>query len=94
MLLDLPHPQELCLVIPGARRLNRGRAEVGALVSACRAAGVTDLLVVHETRGQPGKMWWGLGKGVGPREVPCAEGNCVEGPVLGWERVRLMGGGS
>lgn len=45
--------KELCLVIPGARRLNRGRAEVGALVSACRAAGVTDLLVVHETRGQP-----------------------------------------
>ncbi|POI21148.1 hypothetical protein CIB84_015105, partial [Bambusicola thoracicus] len=31
----------------------RGRAEVGALVSACRAAGVTDLLVLHETRGQP-----------------------------------------
>uniref|UniRef100_A0A8C3LXE8 IMP U3 small nucleolar ribonucleoprotein 4 n=1 Tax=Chrysolophus pictus TaxID=9089 RepID=A0A8C3LXE8_CHRPC len=45
--------KELCLVIPGARRLNRGRAEVGALVSACRAAGVTDLLVLHETRGQP-----------------------------------------
>uniref|UniRef100_A0A8C9LFZ2 Brix domain-containing protein n=1 Tax=Pavo cristatus TaxID=9049 RepID=A0A8C9LFZ2_PAVCR len=45
--------KELCLVIPGARRLNRGRAEVGTLVSACRAAGVTDLLVLHETRGRP-----------------------------------------
>lgn len=45
--------KELCLIIPGARRLNRGRAEVGALVGACRAAGVTDLLVVHETRGRP-----------------------------------------
>ncbi|OXB52803.1 hypothetical protein ASZ78_004095, partial [Callipepla squamata] len=57
--------KELCLVIPGARRLNRGRAEVGALVSACRAAGVTDLLVLHETRGQPGEMGWGHGKEVG-----------------------------
>ncbi|OWK49913.1 U3 small nucleolar ribonucleoprotein IMP4 [Lonchura striata] len=33
--------------------MNRGRAELGALVGACRAAGVTDLLVLHETRGRP-----------------------------------------
>ncbi|XP_049649306.1 LOW QUALITY PROTEIN: U3 small nucleolar ribonucleoprotein protein IMP4 [Accipiter gentilis] len=45
--------KELCLLIPGARRMNRGRAELGALVGACRAAGVTDLLVLHETRGRP-----------------------------------------
>ncbi|XP_062367923.1 U3 small nucleolar ribonucleoprotein protein IMP4 isoform X3 [Cinclus cinclus] len=47
--------KELCLLLPGARRMNRGRAELGALVGACRAAGVTDLLVVHETRGRPGR---------------------------------------
>lgn len=35
--------------------MNRGRAELGALVGACRAAGVTDLLVLHETRGRPGQ---------------------------------------
>nr|XP_054509818.1 U3 small nucleolar ribonucleoprotein protein IMP4 isoform X1 [Agelaius phoeniceus] len=45
--------KELCLLLPGARRMNRGRAELGALVAACRAAGVTDLLVLHETRGRP-----------------------------------------
>ncbi|XP_074023994.1 U3 small nucleolar ribonucleoprotein protein IMP4 [Numenius arquata] len=45
--------KEVCLLIPGARRMNRGRAELGALVGACRAAGVTDLLVLHETRGRP-----------------------------------------
>lgn len=78
MLLDLPHPQELCLVIPGARRLNRGRAEVGALVSACRAAGVTDLLVVHETRGQPGKMGWGHGRCPVLREI-VLRGQCWAG---------------
>ncbi|XP_057243230.1 U3 small nucleolar ribonucleoprotein protein IMP4, partial [Malurus melanocephalus] len=47
--------KELCLLFPGARRMNRGRAELGALVGACRAAGVTDLLVLHETRGRPGQ---------------------------------------
>ncbi|XP_054035444.1 LOW QUALITY PROTEIN: U3 small nucleolar ribonucleoprotein protein IMP4-like, partial [Dryobates pubescens] len=45
--------KELCLLLPGARRMNRGRAELGALVGACQAAGVSDLLVVHETRGSP-----------------------------------------
>ncbi|XP_033927639.1 U3 small nucleolar ribonucleoprotein protein IMP4 isoform X2 [Melopsittacus undulatus] len=45
--------KELCLLIPGARRMNRGHAELGALVAACRGAGVTDLVVLHETRGRP-----------------------------------------
>lgn len=49
------HVQELKLVFPGAQRMNRGRYEVGALVRACKANGVTDLLVVHEHRGTPGK---------------------------------------
>ncbi|XP_011366052.1 U3 small nucleolar ribonucleoprotein IMP4 isoform X3 [Pteropus medius] len=47
--------KELKLVFPGAQRMNRGRHEVGALVRACKANGVTDLLVVHEHRGTPGK---------------------------------------
>nr|XP_056705858.1 U3 small nucleolar ribonucleoprotein protein IMP4 [Euleptes europaea] len=45
--------KELKLVFPGAQRMNRGRHEVGALVRACKANGVTDLLVVHEHRGVP-----------------------------------------
>ncbi|XP_055116972.1 U3 small nucleolar ribonucleoprotein protein IMP4 isoform X5 [Symphalangus syndactylus] len=45
--------KELKLVFPGAQRMNRGRHEVGALVRACKANGVTDLLVVHEYRGTP-----------------------------------------
>lgn len=53
--LKCVHVQELKLVFPGAQRMNRGRHEVGALVRACKANGVTDLLVVHEHRGTPGK---------------------------------------
>nr|KAF6369155.1 hypothetical protein mMyoMyo1_010549 [Myotis myotis] len=46
--------KELKLVFPGAQRINRGRHEVGALVRACKANGVTDLIVIHEHRGTPG----------------------------------------
>nr|KAF6369148.1 hypothetical protein mMyoMyo1_010549 [Myotis myotis] len=45
--------KELKLVFPGAQRINRGRHEVGALVRACKANGVTDLIVIHEHRGTP-----------------------------------------
>ncbi|XP_037379065.1 U3 small nucleolar ribonucleoprotein protein IMP4 isoform X2 [Talpa occidentalis] len=45
--------KEMKLVFPGAQRMNRGRHEVGALVRACKANGVTDLLIVHEHRGTP-----------------------------------------
>ncbi|XP_039366839.1 U3 small nucleolar ribonucleoprotein protein IMP4 isoform X1 [Mauremys reevesii] len=45
--------KEMKLVVPGAQRMNRGRHEVGALLRACKANGVTDLLVLHEHRGQP-----------------------------------------
>lgn len=45
--------KEMKLLVPGAQRMNRGRHEVGALVRACKANGVTDLLVLHEHRGQP-----------------------------------------
>ena len=41
-------------MFPGAQRMNRGNHEIPALVQACRANNVTDLVIVHETRGQPG----------------------------------------
>ncbi|XP_051551861.1 U3 small nucleolar ribonucleoprotein protein IMP4-like [Myxocyprinus asiaticus] len=41
------------LIFPGAQRMNRGNHEVKTLVHACKANNVTDLVIVHETRGQP-----------------------------------------
>lgn len=41
-------------MFPGAQRMNRGNHEINALVRACKANNVTDLVIVHETRGQPG----------------------------------------
>lgn len=46
--------QEVKLMFPGAQRMNRGNHEITALVRACQANNVTDLVIVHETRGQPG----------------------------------------
>jgi len=40
-------------LIPNCQRINRGGYEMGQLVSACRANGVTDLLIVQEHRGEP-----------------------------------------
>uniref|UniRef100_V9L7N5 U3 small nucleolar ribonucleoprotein IMP4-like protein n=1 Tax=Callorhinchus milii TaxID=7868 RepID=V9L7N5_CALMI len=45
--------KEMKLVFPNAQRMNRGKHDVGALVQACKANGVTDLVVVHEHRGNP-----------------------------------------
>lgn len=45
--------KELKLVFPNAQRMNRGRHEVGALVQACKANDVTDLIIAHEHRGVP-----------------------------------------
>ncbi|TWW61061.1 U3 small nucleolar ribonucleoprotein IMP4 [Takifugu flavidus] len=45
--------KEVKLMFPGAQRMNRGNHEIPALVQACRANNVTDLVIVHETRGQP-----------------------------------------
>lgn len=46
--------QEMKLMFPGAQRMNRGNHEVKTLVHACKANNVNDLVIVHETRGQPG----------------------------------------
>jgi len=45
--------KEMKLLFPGAQRMNRGNHLLGELVSASRRHGITDLIVAHETRGQP-----------------------------------------
>ena len=57
MLLSPPPPslQELRLIFPNAQRLNRGNFVMSQLVQACRANNITDLIIVHEHRGDPGE---------------------------------------
>ncbi|XP_061672348.1 U3 small nucleolar ribonucleoprotein protein IMP4 isoform X1 [Syngnathoides biaculeatus] len=45
--------KEVKLMFPGAQRMNRGNHEIATLVRACKANNVTDLVIIHETRGQP-----------------------------------------
>ncbi|XP_068166672.1 U3 small nucleolar ribonucleoprotein protein IMP4 isoform X1 [Antennarius striatus] len=45
--------KEVKLMFPGAQRMNRGGHEIVSLVKASKANNVTDLVIVHETRGQP-----------------------------------------
>jgi U3 small nucleolar ribonucleoprotein protein IMP4 len=46
--------QEIRLVLPNSHRINRGNYVVKELAEACRANEVTDLVILHETRGVPG----------------------------------------
>lgn len=48
--------KELRFVFPNSSRVNRGRYDVEDLAGACRANDVTDLVIVHETRGKPDSM--------------------------------------
>eukprot|EP00184_Porphyridium_aerugineum_P001294 CAMPEP_0184699144 /NCGR_PEP_ID=MMETSP0313-20130426/5519_1 /TAXON_ID=2792 /ORGANISM="Porphyridium aerugineum, Strain SAG 1380-2" /LENGTH=284 /DNA_ID=CAMNT_0027158183 /DNA_START=55 /DNA_END=905 /DNA_ORIENTATION=+ len=48
--------KELKLVFPNSQRINRGNLVVEDLVNLCRTNEYTDLVVVHETRGQPDGM--------------------------------------
>jgi len=48
--------KELKLVFPNCQRMNRGAYVIKDLVAGCRASGVTDLIVLHETRGRPDGM--------------------------------------
>lgn len=41
------------LIFPNSQRINRGNYQVKQLVDACRANECTDLIIIHETRGQP-----------------------------------------
>lgn len=45
--------KELHLLFPNSQRINRGSYVVGELVEACRNAGMTDMIVAHEHRGEP-----------------------------------------
>ncbi|TPX38238.1 hypothetical protein SmJEL517_g00217 [Synchytrium microbalum] len=48
--------KEMRLVFPNAQRINRGNYVMGDIVEACRANEVTDLVILHEHRGQPDGM--------------------------------------
>lgn len=45
------------LVFPNSHRINRGNYVVKELAEACRANEVTDLVILHETRGVPGQYF-------------------------------------
>lgn len=45
--------KELKVVFPNAQRMNRGGQVVAEIVAACRAGGVTDVVMAHEHRGEP-----------------------------------------
>ena len=48
--------QELRLMFPNAQRLNRGNYVMSQLVQACIANDITDLIIIHEHRGDPGTL--------------------------------------
>eukprot|EP01116_Phalansterium_solitarium_P022011 TRINITY_DN7104_c0_g1_i1.p1 TRINITY_DN7104_c0_g1~~TRINITY_DN7104_c0_g1_i1.p1 ORF type:complete len:290 (+),score=94.62 TRINITY_DN7104_c0_g1_i1:32-901(+) len=45
--------KELSLIIPNVQRKNRGGHVMKELVDACRSNEITDMIIVHETRGEP-----------------------------------------
>mmetsp|Transcript_32418 Transcript_32418/g.127168 ORF Transcript_32418/g.127168 Transcript_32418/m.127168 type:complete len:294 (-) Transcript_32418:3179-4060(-) len=45
--------KEVRLIFPGATRLNRGNLVIGDLMDVCRQNEVTDIVVIHEHRGEP-----------------------------------------
>ncbi len=45
--------KEIKLIIPNSQRLNRGNYVIAQLVAACTANEVTDLIILHEHRGEP-----------------------------------------
>ncbi|RKP23415.1 anticodon-binding protein [Syncephalis pseudoplumigaleata] len=48
--------KEMRLCIPNSQRINRGNYVMKDLVDACRSNEVTDLVILHEHRGQPNGM--------------------------------------
>ncbi|KAL7713809.1 U3 small nucleolar ribonucleoprotein IMP4 [Entamoeba marina] len=45
--------KELKLIIPNSTRLNRGNIQIKELVNSCKSHNITDLIIVHEHRGEP-----------------------------------------
>ena len=37
--------------------MNRGGHTISEIIATCKAKGVTDVVVLHETRGQPGTYY-------------------------------------
>lgn len=50
--------KEMRLCVPSSQRINRGNYVMKNLVETCRANQVTDLIILHEHRGQPGNNKW------------------------------------
>ncbi|CAG8434727.1 7806_t:CDS:2 [Diversispora eburnea] len=48
--------KEIRLCIPNSQRINRGNYVIKDLVDACKANEVTDLIILHEHRGEPDGM--------------------------------------
>ena len=48
--------KEVRLIFPGASRINRGGYKMDALVAAARKSDFTDIVIVHEHRGEPDAM--------------------------------------
>eukprot|EP01130_Rhizamoeba_saxonica_P015563 TRINITY_DN7023_c0_g1_i1.p1 TRINITY_DN7023_c0_g1~~TRINITY_DN7023_c0_g1_i1.p1 ORF type:complete len:291 (+),score=64.57 TRINITY_DN7023_c0_g1_i1:17-889(+) len=48
--------KEMKLLFPDSERMLRGAHIIGDLVNGCRVNGFSDLIIVHETRGQPDAM--------------------------------------
>lgn len=46
--------QEIKLVVPNSQRVNRGGMVLSELVESCRSHDFTDIVVLHEHRGEPG----------------------------------------
>jgi len=47
--------KEMKLIFPNSQRINRGNYVIKDVVNACKSNEVTDLIILHEHRGQPGK---------------------------------------
>ena len=80
-----PLPQEVRLMIPNCQRMNRGNYVMSQLVQACKSNDVTDLLIVHEHRGEPSKSRLGREEGQ-TRARHCALSLAVAVQVLYWLR--------
>ena len=49
----LKFAKEMKLLVPNSQRINRGTHQMEELVEVCRNNEATDLIIVHETRGEP-----------------------------------------
>ncbi|OMJ24726.1 U3 small nucleolar ribonucleoprotein IMP4 [Smittium culicis] len=48
--------KEMRLVVPNSQRINRGNYVIQDLVDTCKSNEVSDLIILHETRGEPDSM--------------------------------------